>query len=166
MTGVELIRAQLDTSYGITMPLIEDLSDQPLAQPSEKGGNHAWWVLGHLTFSEGDLLLNWMRGEENPLADLAPLFAGGTQPCSEAKSYPAYDELIERFKQLRAGTLEHLATLSDADLDKPSKNCPEQFASFFGTAGLCLSNTALHWMGHRGQLADVRRRLGREPLMA
>ena len=166
MKAVDLIRAQLDTSYSITMPLIEDLRDNPLVQPSEAGGNHAWWILGHLTFSEGDLLLNWMRGEENPVADWAPLFGGGTQPCPDGKGYPTLDALIEAFQQLRAGTIEYLATLSDADLDTPSKNCPEQFASFFGTVGSCLSSISLHWMGHRGQLADIRRRLGRESIMA
>ena len=166
MNAVELIRAQLDTSFGVTMPLIEDLRDQPLAQPAESGGNHAWWILGHLTFAEGDLLRNWMLGETNPVADLQPLFAGGTSPCTSGTGYPAFDELIEKFQQLRAGTLEYVSTLSDADLDTPSKQCPEEFASFFGTVGRCLSNTSLHWMGHRGQLADIRRRLGREPLMA
>lgn len=166
MKAVELIRTQLDTSYGITMPLLDDLKDSPLVQPSEKGGNHAWWIMGHLTFAEGDLLYHWMRGEANSMAELAPLFAGGTTPSPDGRDYPPYDELLEKFQQLRAGTIEHLATLADADLDTPSKNCPEQFAAFFGTVGLCLSNTALHWLGHRGQLADVRRRLGREPLMA
>lgn len=166
MKAVDLIRAQLDTSCSITMPLIEDLRDNPLVQPSEAGGNHAWWILGHLTFSEGDSLFNWMRGEENPVAAWATLFGGGTQPCPDGKDYPSFDEMIEAFQKLRAGNIEHLATLSDTDSDTPSKNCPEQFASFFGTAGLCLSSTSLHWVGHRGQLADIRRRLGREPMMA
>lgn len=166
MNAVQLITNQLNTSMGITMPLIEDLRDEPMTQPSAEGGNHATWILGHLAFSEASLLRDWMLGEENPVADWAPLFAGGSQPSTDASIYPQFDELLEKLQQLRAGTMEYVATLSDADLDTQSKNCEPQFASFFGTVGLCLANTALHWGGHRGQLADIRRRLGREPLMA
>ena len=156
MNAVELIRAQLETSMGITMPLIQDLRDQPLTQPSEKGGNHALWIIGHLAYAEGNLLRNWMLGEANPVDDWGSLFAGGTTPSTNASDYPPFDDLLEKFQELRAGTIEFVSTLADTDLDAASKVCPPEFADFFGTVGKCLSNTALHWMGHRGQLADIR----------
>ena len=166
MNAIQLIRTQLETSFGITMPLLQDLASDAMVQPSEKGGNHAMWILGHLAHAEGSLLRQWMLGEENPLEDWTSLFAGGTQPSADAGAYPAWDDVMEKLQQLRAGTLEYVGKLTDADLDTPSKQCPAEYADFFGTVGLCLSNTALHWMGHRGQLADIRRRLGRDPIMA
>jgi len=166
MNAVDLIRSQLEMSYAITMPLLEDLKDSPLVAPTTAGGNHALWILGHLTYAEAHLIGEWMRGGENVLAHWGEQFAGGTQPVEDLAAYPAWEEITERLAQLRASTMEFIATLSDADLDTKSPKCPEQFASFFGTYALCLSNTALHWMMHRGQLADARRVLGRQPLMS
>ena len=97
--------------------MLENLKDSPLTAPTSAGGNHAWWIAGHLTFAEGHLLWNFMRGEPNPLAEWKELFAGGTQPDPKAVGYPAYDEILSKFHELRQQTYTLLDSLSEEDLE-------------------------------------------------
>lgn len=70
-----------------------------------------------------------------------------------------------KFEEVRAASLAHLDTLSEADLDKPS-HAPEEFGAFFGTVGACYAAMTTHVSFHAGQVADARRAAGRSPLMA
>ena len=49
------VRASGEVSDRLTMGLIADMRDEPLRQPGSAGGNHPLWVLGHLTFVEGNI---------------------------------------------------------------------------------------------------------------
>jgi hypothetical protein len=72
--------------------------------------------------------------------------------------YDSYDEL-------RSQTMAYLDTLTDEDLDLPSKGCPPGMEQYFGTIGKCLIMCGLHSMTHRGQVADSRRAAGHKPAM-
>ena len=72
--------------------------------------------------------------------------------------------MLEAFEKVRAETLELLARLAEADLDKPSVNSPSQ--ELFGTVGRCLATLVNHQTFHVGQIADARRALGRKPAFA
>lgn len=165
MQSKELLTAALQHSYGLVMPLLEDLRSAPLVAPTPCGGNHAHWTLGHLLASEGHF--RWMmRGVANPVEGMWPLFGSGSAPDPAGTGYPPYDELLENVKQLRQETMSWLESLSDTDLDQSSRIVPPGFEPFFGTWRSCLLMQALHWMNHRGQLADCRRSAGRERIMA
>jgi hypothetical protein len=166
MQSKELIKIGLQTSDNLIQPMLADLKDSPLTAPTSAGGNHAWWIAGHLTFAEGHLLWNFMRGEPNPLAEWKELFAGGTQPLADAAGYPAYDEILGKYQDIRVQTYALLESLSEEDLDQASKNVPAERKDFFGTYRQCFLAIMLHGMMHRGQLADVRRTLGRDVMMA
>jgi len=165
MESKQLLIASLEQTQGLVWPLLEDLRSAPLV-PSTIGGNHAHWIAGHLLVSEGHMLHVIMRGETNPVERLAPFFAGRTQPDPVAKGYPAYGDVLEELAALRAETLDLLRSLDESALDQPSRGVPPGFEAFFGVWRQCFLMQALHWMNHRGQLADCRRSAGREPLMA
>lgn len=165
MQTKELLVTALQQSYGLVMPLLEDLKSAALVAPTAKGGNHAHWILGHLTVSEGQFRA-MMRGIPNPVERLKPLFGGGSAPDAAAAGYPPYDELLAQIAALRNETMAWLESLSEADLDQTSTIVPPGFEPFFGTWRSCLLMQAMHWMNHRGQLADCRRSAGRERLMA
>lgn len=165
MESKQLLLAALQGSYGMTLPLLEDLKSAPTAPPTPKGGNHAHWILGHLVIAEGNF--RWiMFGEPNPAEDLATLFGRGSTPDPTASGYPPYEALMSRLVRLREETLTRLNGLNESDLDQKSVHCPEGFEAFFGDLRTCHMTMALHWMMHRGQLADSRHGLGREPMMA
>ncbi|HEX4590460.1 MAG TPA: DinB family protein [Gemmataceae bacterium] len=163
MTTTEFIRKGLEASAGMTLKLIDDMKDQPLTFPTPKGGNHPLWVLGHLAWTEGQLL-QVMTGRANPLDHWKSLFGPGTEPSAAAARYPSFEAVRKAFEDQRAQTMNLLATLSDADLDRPSKECPPDFTEFLGTYGQCFLLSIMHVPTHRGQVADARRAAGRKPM--
>lgn len=165
MDSKTLLTAALEQSQFLVWPLLEDLRSAPLV-PSTPGGNHAHWIAGHLLHAEGHMLNVIMRGLPNPLERLAASFAGSTRPQVQGEGYPAYDELLADLRRMRADTLNLLASLDEPALDQPSTAVPPGFEPFFGVWRQCFLMQALHWMNHRGQLADCRRSAGRAPLMA
>lgn len=164
MRAVDLAMTSLDMSYGWVMGLAQDAKDVPLTAPTPKGGNHPTWCLGHLAFSEGNLIHQYAKGGANPLADWEPLFGQGSQPVADASKYPSYDELLAKVAEMRAATKDYVASLSDEDLSKPS-HAPEEMKEWFGTVAQCLIAAAVHFTYHGGQIADARRAAGKPVLM-
>lgn len=149
----------------IVFPLLDDLGSAPHVSPVSGIGNHAHWILGHLLLGEGQFR-SMMEGTPNPLESLKELFDGGTTPQPEGRGYPPYAKLLEELKSRNDAMLTWMAGLSEQDLDQPSKAVPPGFEPFFGTWRQVLLMRMLHWMNHRGQLADCRRAAGRTPMFA
>ena len=140
------------------------MKDSPLTQPTPNGGNHPLWVLGHIVRAESGLLDGFILGQPNRFPELE-MFAMGNTPTTNADDYPSMDELLGKFEEIRAATLAHLDTLTDADLDQKS-HAPENFGAFFETVGSCFAAMVTHSSFHGGQVADARRAAGRGPVMA
>jgi hypothetical protein len=164
MKAVEFIRKALEMSGNGTLTLIEDMKDAPFTCPTSRGGNHPMWVLGHLAWSEGDIIQRCMLGRPSPLGRWKDLFGMGSEPSTDPSRYPAFDEVLTEFKKLRAETLKVLGELTDDDLDQPSKGCPPEMQQFLGTFGQCFLIAVANTMNHRGQVADARRAAGRPRL--
>ncbi len=165
MKTVDYIKMNLEASQSMVSGMIDDMKDAPLVQPTPNGGNHPLWILGHLTYSEANIVDHIMQGNDNPLAEWNDVFGGGSEPVTDLAHYPAWDEVRAKFDEVRANTMKVLSTLSDDDLDQPSKNCSPEREAFFGTVGQCFMVIGLHAMMHFGQLADARRMDGRKPMM-
>jgi len=154
MKATDVLRGALQMSDQLVTKMLEDMRDAPLTQPTSRGGNHPLWVIGHLTFTEG-ALYQMISGEMNPVENWGRLFAGGSEPNSEASRYPTFDEVIGKYRQLQAANLERLDDMDDAALDRPQRN--------FGKVGQAFMAIAMHRMLHLGQVADARRVAGRKP---
>ncbi len=167
MHATDFIKSSLITSRQWTRSLIEDLKDEPLAQPTVKGGNHALWILGHLAYSDSSILHEIIQGQKTcPLHALKDQFDFKSEPTTNASDYPPFDELMGYFESAQAELLVYLDSITNADLDNPAIGCPDEWKDFFGTIGQCLAVSIMHPTMHYGQLADTRRALGRERLMA
>lgn len=167
MKTTDFIRSSLETSKGSVMGLLMDLKDEPLAQPTTKGGNHALWILGHLVVSESSIIHTIVLGNEtSPHDKWQPLFGHGSEPQLDASIYPSFDELLAAWEEVRAFTLSTLDSFTESDLDKPAPGCPEEWKSWFGTIGMTFTTQIIHPTMHYGQLSDVRKSLGRPLLMA
>lgn len=165
MNTIDFIKHSLESSKGWGMGLLNDLQDIPTTQPTANGGNHALWIIGHLARGESNLLDGFILGKPNRFPELEDQFEMGTTPTDDASQYPAVEELLGKFEAVRAASLAHLETLSEADLDKKS-HAPEEFGQFFGTVGACYAAMCNHMSFHTGQLAVCRLAAGRKPLMA
>ncbi len=163
MKSVEMLRKTLQISHQVFTSIVEDMQDAPLTFPTPRGGNHPLWVLGHIAFVEADVP-HVLFGESNPVAHWASMFGPGTEPTDDPDDYPPFDEVLEMYKRCRARTLEILDQLDDQDLDQPTVEPPPGLEQFMATFGDTLMIVVLHQMMHRGQVADARRAIGREPL--
>ena len=164
MKAVDYIKIEMEMSKGWIMGLAADMKDSPLTAPTPKGGNHPLWVLGHLTYSEANLLHELIRGEANPLAEWKDIFGQGSEPTDDAAAYPAYEDMLAKYETVRAAVIEYVGSITDDDLEKPS-HAPEEMQAFFGTVGQCLAAITVHLSFHGGQLADARRAAGRGVMM-
>jgi hypothetical protein len=164
MRTLDFIHAALERSTHTVLALVEDMKDAPFTFPTAKGGNHPLWILGHLAVAEGKVVQEIMLGGVNPLARWMGLFGFGSQPVADPACYPAFEEVLQAFKEVRASTLKALASLTDEDLEKASKACPPELKPFVGTVGQCFQQIILHPMFHAGQASDARRMAGRKPL--
>lgn len=164
MNRLDLIRWAMQMTDQGTAALVEDIRHAPLTQPTSRGGNHPLWVLGHLAFLEGGLR-HVLVGEQNPVGHWEPLFATGTQPKTDAGAYPPFDEVLARYRELRASNLRLLDEVGEAGLDRVPKHVPPGFEDAMKTVGQTLLLIALHNMVHYGQVADARRVAGLKPLL-
>lgn len=159
MQSIDLIRDNLAKSRDRVLSKIEDMRDHGFVFPTPNGGGHTVWVLGHLAYIEGLVVQEFRLGEPNALADWRELF-DGADVSGDAGLYPAFDVVLERCREQRAATLRSLASLSEEDLDRPSRAAPAGTDEMFGTERLCFQFVSDHWYMHRGQLADARRAAG------
>src|SRR6266404_4781052 len=136
------------------------IDDIPLTFPTEEGGCHPLWVLGHLAFVEG-LAYEILAGGENPAGEWAALFGPDTIPTADRSQYPSFGEVRARYVELRQRNLQFLDSLSEIELDKPTQWQTKGVEEHFATYGKALLTLALHQMAHRGQITDAIRSAGR-----
>ena len=164
MKATELIRWALKLTDGGYNAMLEGMHDAALVQPSEKGGNHAMWLTGHLAFIEGNVM-KILLGEPNPVQHWATLFETGSKPTTNAGDYPRFDEVLEAYRKGRARTLKKLDETGEGGLDRVPDKIPPGFEDGMKTVGHTFMLLALHHMVHYGQLANARRAAGLKPLI-
>ena len=161
MHSIELIRDNLTKSRDRALRRIEEMRAHCLVFPTPNGGPHTLWVLGHLAYIETQIVRTFVLGEPNPLAHWEPVF-DGADVSGDARDFPPFDETLAKCREVREATLTLLATLTEADLDRPAAQIPKGYEDTFGTYRQCLQYVADHTYMHRGQLADARRAAGLE----
>jgi hypothetical protein len=165
MQTKETLQFALSVSDGAVMRLIDEMSDDATQFPTPNGGCHPLWVLGHLTLVEG-MIPAALFGEENAVGDWSRLFGENSEPTDNAKAYPKFSEVREKYRELRARNLMILQSLSEADLAKPTKAPPKGREKEFATFGSSFLVLALHQAMHRSHVTDARRAAGRTATVA
>jgi DinB superfamily len=161
MKAIDGIRIALKFS-DMGMKHLGEMSDAPLLRPGPWGGNHAMWIAGHLAVVEGRLQ-QMLRGTPNPVHSWKPLFDWGSEPVDDPAAYPPFEEVLRKFKELRAQTHAFLDEVGDEGLDQPTKCQPPGFGGF-ETAGAAIQIIACHAIGHMGGLTVVRAAAGKQRL--
>lgn len=166
MLAVDLLRSALVMSREGLHALIADIRQKPelaLVRPAPGKGNHALWTMGHLCAVEGAIQSS-IAGRENPHQDLWARFGPGTAPSSDGAG-PSFEELVNKFNDIRQETLAILDRIGDGGLDRPPSVIPPGFEEAMRTIGQTFMLITLHQMVHYGQIADCRRAAGLKPLM-
>jgi uncharacterized damage-inducible protein DinB len=159
----EAIKFALNISDRTVLSVIDEMSDAATTFPTPNGGCHPLWVLGHLTLVEG-MIPAALFAEENPAAEWQQYFGENSEAVADARAYPPFAQVREKYLQLRERNLKILESLTEADLDKPTKAPPRGREQEFATYGQSFLVLALHQTMHRGNLTDARRAAGRAAL--
>jgi len=160
----DAIRYSLKLADQAVMRSLEAIQDAPLTFPTENGGCHPLWVVGHLAFVEG-FTHEMLGGGSNPVGDWASMFGQDTVLTADAGQYPTLQEVRAQYVQLRKRNLQLLESMTDADLDKPTPWQPTGLEEHFSNYGKALLTVALHQMAHRAQITDAIRAAGRATLV-
>jgi uncharacterized damage-inducible protein DinB len=163
MQTKDAIKFALTVSNGAVLSVIEEMSDAATTFPTPNGGCHSLWVLGHLTLVEG-MIPAVFFGDKNPAAEWQHYFGENSEPVADPSAYPPFAEVREKYRQLREQNLKLLESMSEADLDKPTKAPPKEREQEFATYGRSFLTLALHQAMHRGNVTDARRAAGRAVL--
>ncbi len=169
----DAIKFALTVSNGAVLSEIDKMRDAATTFPTPNGGCHPLWVLGHLTMVEG-MIPAVLFGDKNPAAEWQKHFGsnvtidGGenSEPVDNAGAYPPFAEVREKYLQLRERNLSLLESLSEEDLDKPTKAPPKGAEQAFATYGKSFLTLALHQTMHRSHVTDALRAAGRTALAA
>ena len=163
MQAKDAIQFALTVSNGAVISVIDEMKDAATTFLTSNGGCHPLWVLGHLTLVEG-MIPAVLFGDKNPAAEWQPLFGENSEPVADGKAYPSFAAVREKYLQLREQNVKLLESLSEADLDKPTKAPPKGREREFATYGQSFLVLALHQTMHRGHVTDSRRTAGRTAL--
>jgi uncharacterized damage-inducible protein DinB len=161
----EAIQFALTVSNRAVLSVVDKMSDAATTFPTPNGGCHPLWVLGHLTMVEG-MIPMVLYGEKNPVAEWQNYFGENSEPIADAGAYPSFAAVREKYLELRERNLKLLESLSEADLDKPTKAPPKGREQEFATFGRSFLVLALHQMLHRSHVTDALRAAGRVALAA
>ena len=160
MQTKDAIKFALTLSNGAVLSVIDEMSGAATTFPTPNGGCHPLWVLGHLTLIEGTIPAI-LFGDKNPAGEWQQYFGENSEPVSDPSAYPPLSEVREKYLQLREQNLKLLESLSEQDLDKPTKAPPQGREREFATYGQSFLVLALHQTMHRGNVTDARRAAGR-----
>lgn len=160
MHAKDAIEFALTASNRTVLSLIDKMSDSPTTFPTPNGGCHPLWVLGHLAFVEG-MIPSVLFGKANPVAEWGKYFGESSEPSNDPNAYPAFAEVRAKYMELRDQNLQVLRSLTEEDLDKPTKSPPKGREHEFATFGHSLLVLSLHQMMHRSHVADALRAAGR-----
>ena len=160
MQTKDAIRFALTVSNKAVLSVIDEMSDAPTTFPTPNGGCHPLWVLGHLTLVEG-IIPEVFFADKNPVAEWQQYFGEKSEPVADAKRYPPFAEVREKYLQLRERNLKLLDSLTEEDLDKTTKAPPTGREREFATFGSSFLVLALHQMIHRSHVTDSKRAAGR-----
>ncbi len=158
MNAKDLLRYNVTFTHQITRKYLDDVTDQELLVRAVPGSNHLAWQLGHLVASERSLLE--AIGADVP--DLPEGFAEthgkdnvDSDDPSQFLTKAEYFKLMDQMHQAAEAAIDKT---DEAGLDAPS---PEKLRGFFPTVGSVLLMTGSHEMMHSGQMATIRRKLGK-----
>jgi DinB superfamily len=164
MNAQDAITVALKSTQNLLSTYLSDLSDADLLVRPVPGANHIAWQIGHLIGAEHYLASENVPGVKYPPlpAGFAERYTKETAGQESTKGYLTKAEYLKLFNESRQATVDALAKLTPADLDKPTAGKMAAFAPKVGDLFILLAN---HTMMHAGQFTVVRRKLGKPILM-
>lgn len=154
-----VIANSLKMSQGLLKTYLGDLTDSEIMQRPAAGANHIAWQLGHIISAEQQLFSGVFPESYRPLPEgFAQKHSKETCGNDQAQDFYPVKTYVEVMEQVRADTLKALDEIPDAKLDQASPERLQRIAPKLGDMFLFAS---AHFLMHSGQIAVLRRALGK-----
>lgn len=162
MTTAELLAEQLQGSRDWTLTVIADLQGDDWSFQPAPGAQHALWICGHLASAQNTLIFKRCLGRDELSAEFcahfpigAPVLALGGHP------FPSPQEVRDQMDAMQAKTVEAITGMDDTKLAEPAFEAEGKTHPHYSTVGGAISHLSRHEAFHAGQLALLRRLLGK-----
>lgn len=162
MTQAELLAEQLQGARDWTLKLIADLKGNDWGFQPGEGLAHPLWMCGHLASAQNTLVHVRCIGQSVVDESFTKHFPLGTpvKSVSEHK-YPSVQKVLDTMKKTQDKTVEAIRNLSDTFLAEPASGKDGSVHPHYRDKRGAISHCSRHEAFHAGQLATIRRLLGR-----
>ena len=162
MNTKDAFKSSMDLSLFVFTHYFSDLDDADLLK-RPPGCNHLAWQIGHLISSEVGLVGMLAPGKAPSLPEgFNERHSKETTGVDDPSKFQTKQEYLDLFTQVRATTLQVLEAFPEEKFDSPA---PERLRARFPTMGSVFTLIGMHPMMHAGQVAVVRRMLGKPVLI-
>lgn len=148
----------LGTSRYVLFAYLSDMTDQDILVCPVGGAHHAAWQLGHLLVNERRMIEGVRVGYGIALPEDFERIHGKEVALDAVEGYLPVAEYISLMKSQRVQTLRLLADLGEDDFDRPAPEFMRGYAKHVSSVFLSIAS---HELMHAGQVAVIRRRLGK-----
>jgi uncharacterized damage-inducible protein DinB len=163
MTQSELLAEQVGGTRDWTLKLIADLTGDDWTFQPAPGMGHALWLCGHLAGTQHALIHSRCLGKgilDESFTKHFPI--GGAVKSAKEYAYPSVEMVLSTMKDVHERTIRAIRTMSDALLAEPAyaadgKSLHPHYRDKRGVVSHCSRHEAFH----AGQIASIRRLLGR-----
>ncbi len=163
MTTCELLADQIEKTRDWTLKLIADLEGDDWLHQPQPGFQHALWLCGHMACAQ-ELLL-FQRCLNRPVLDpgfLAHFPIGAEIKSAGEHDWPGSAVVLQKMDEMQHVTLETVAELDDNLLAEPAYGQDGAKHPHYDTKLGAISHIVRHEAFHAGQLATIRRLLGKK----
>ena len=165
MTKAQKLLERLRIVRSFTGEFLQDLTDDEWYWEPPGVTTHVAWQVGHLAIAEYGLCLNVVRGKQPSDEALIPDrlkrgYSKGSTPLSGPDPELPLDQLRQVFADIHRQTLSELAEFSDEQLEQPVEKQHRMYTTKLEAATFAVNHEFLH----AGQIALLRRQMGKAPL--
>lgn len=152
----------LDTTRGWVQNTIKDMTNEELLRRLGPERNHAWWLFGHIVVSTDIAKFLQSSAKRTVPEAWDQHFAMKSKPSDTGEGYPDKEALITQFHTIIDAAIAATTQMKDADFaDAPATPLPPPLDKYFLTKREVINGFATHASYHAGQIAIIRKMLGR-----
>lgn len=163
MSISSVLAQQLDDTRAWTLRLLEDLSGEDWTFQPADGMAHPLWLCGHLACAQDLLVHRRVLGGSGIVDDAfaAHFPIGAPVKAAAEHAYPTPDDVKAKMGTVHAKTIEVVRGISDAVLAEPCMGGDGKPHPHYADKGGAIAHCARHEAFHAGQIASIRRLLGK-----
>ena len=164
-TRIQSALGRVDIARGFTKQFLAGLTPEEWFWTPPEVTTHIAWQVAHLSVAQYRLCLERIRGRAGADDAFMPVaylerFMLGSQPVAGVGGNPPLEEIQRVFDAVHQQSLAELGARTDEELDVPLEQPRPLFKTKLGAVEWC----AQHEFVHAGQIALLRRLMGKAPL--